>query len=337
MKAVCSSFFALGYGFPDRTDMEVRHIQAFIAVAEELSLRRAGRRLGVSQASISRQIQQLEHELGLTLFVRRRDGIELTHQGTLMIDQAMRLAAAAAEFADHMKTVEAHRRGVVRLGIGWGLWDAVNRIRARHQSRATGVAVLGHDMTSSNQVEALRQRRLDAGLVRLPCDTRELQTAVLYNECVVAVLPASHPLAGRSIVRLAELAQDRLLLHDRDHAPIIYDKIFELYSAAGVTPHIVATTAPPASPGGMINVASGKGIYLGLGSLMTMKDAPGIAVVRLEDPQAAVQVCLVWRVAEASPTVLEFVDAARDAFAMKPASGPKRAPVRRAVAKPRSA
>jgi len=296
--------------------MEVRHIQAFIAVAEELSLRRAGRRLGVSQASISRQVQQLEQELGLTLFLRRRDGIELTHQGTLMLDQAMRLAAAAAEFADHMKTVEAHRRGVVRLGIGWGLWDAVNRIRARHEARANGVAMLGNDMASWNQVEALAQRRIDVGLLRLPCDTRELQCAPLYNECVVAILPASHPLAGRSGVKLAELAHERLLLHDRDIAPTIYDKIFELYTAAGVTPHIVATTASPVSSGGMINVASGKGIYLALGSLMTsMKDAPGVAVVRLEDPRAALQVCLVWRTSETSPAVLGFVEAAREAFA----------------------
>ena len=81
----------------------------------------------------------------------------------------------------------------------------------------------------------------------------------------------------------------------------------------------------------MINVASGKGIYLGLGSLMTsMKDAPGIAVVRLEDPRAALQVCVVWRAAEASPTVLEFISAAREAFATDAASGPKRTPVHRA-------
>jgi len=286
----------------------------------------------VSQASISRQVQQLEQELGLTLFLRRRDGIELTHQGTLMLEQAMRLAAAATEFTDHMKTVEAHRRGVVRLGISWGLWDAVNRIRARHEARATGVAVLGSDMASWNQVEALRQRRIDVGLLRLPADIRELQCAPLYSECVVAVLPSGHPLAGRSSVRLAELASDRLLLHDRDHAPIIYDKIFELYSAAGVTPHIVATTATPASPGGMINVASGKGIYLGLGSLVQrLNDAPGIKVVRIEDPRAALQVCVVWRVSEASPTVLDFVSAARDAFATDAAAGPKRTPVRRAV------
>src|SRR5690242_14006585 len=154
--------------------MEVRHVQAFIAVAEELSLRRAGRRLGVSQASISRQVQQLEQELGLTLFLRRRDGIELTHQGALMIDKAIHLAAAATEVNDHMKTVEAHRRGVVRLGIGWGLWDAVNRVRAYHEARTEGVAVLGNDMASWNQVEALRQRRIDVGLLRLPCDLREL-------------------------------------------------------------------------------------------------------------------------------------------------------------------
>ena len=309
--------------------MEVRHIQAFIAVAEELSLRRAGRRLGVSQASISRQVQQLEQELGLTLFLRRRDGIELTHQGTLMLDRAMRLASAAAEFTDHMRTVEAHRRGVVRLGIDWGLWDCLNQVRARHAARAPGVAVLGTDMPSWTQVEALRQRRLDVGLVRLPCDIRELECSVLHGESVVAVLPSGHPLAGRSSVRLEELAGERLLLHDRDHAPIVYDKIFELYSAAGVTPHIVATSASPVSPGGMINVASGKGIYLGLGSLMQMNDAPGIAVVRLDEPRAVLQVCVVWRASESSPTVLEFVAAAREAFARTTATGPKRAPVRR--------
>ncbi len=297
--------------------MDVRHIQAFIAVAEELSLRRAGRRLGVSQASISRQVQQLEQELGLTLFLRRRDGIELTHQGTLMLDPAMRLAGAAAEFADHMKTVESHRRGVVRFGISWGLWDAVNRIRACHTSRAPGIAVLGTDMPSWNQVEALRQRRIDAGILRLPCDTRELEYANLFSECVVVVLPAAHPLARRSSVKLAELSHERLLLHDRDHAPIIYDKIFELYSAAGVTPHIVATSASPASTAGMIQVASGKGIYLGLGSLLRMKDAPGIAIVRLDEPRAALQVCIVWRKSESSPTVLNFVDAARSAFAVE--------------------
>lgn len=298
--------------------MELRHIQAFIAVAEELSLRKAGRRLGVSQASVSRQVQQLEQELGLALFVRRRDGIELSYQGTVMLDQAMHLAGAAAQFTDHLRTVESHKRGVVRLGMAWGVWDAVNRIRAQHAARVSGVAVLGDDMPSAAQADALRQRRIDVGVIRPPVDMRELRCETLYEEGVVAVLPADHPLAGRQSVRLAELAAERLLLHDRDLAPSIYDKIFELYSAAGVTPLIVATSATPASPGGMIHVASGKGIWVGLGTLLKLKDAPGIAVVPLDEPRAAVPVCILWRAAESSPIILQFVESARESFGADP-------------------
>jgi DNA-binding transcriptional LysR family regulator len=240
--------------------MDFRHVHAFIAIAEDLSLRKAARRLGISQPALSRQVQQLEHELGLTLFVRHPAGIELTHHGTLMLDQARRLSEAATEFADHVRTAESHQRGVLRLGISWGLWDAVNRILAHHAAGMPGVAVVGADIVSSAQIAALRHRRIDVGLARPPLDTREIRCETLFSECVVAVLPAGHALAARSTVRLADLGGERLLLHERDLAPGIYDKIFELYAAAGIAPHIVPTSASPASAGGMIQVASGKGI-----------------------------------------------------------------------------
>src|SRR5687768_547028 len=298
--------------------MDFRHVHAFIAIAEELSLRKAGRRLGVSQPALSRQIQQLEQELGLTLFVRQPDGIELTHHGTLMLDQARRLATAATQFADNVRAAESHTRGAVRLGMTWGLWEAVNRIRAHHAARVPGVAVLGDDILSQAQPDALRHRRIDVGLVRPPIDTRDLRFERLFDECVVAVLPARHHLAGRSRVRIADLAAERLLLHGRDLAPGIYDKILELYAAAGVTPHIVPTSASPASPAGMIQVASGKGVYLGLGSLLSLRELTGITMVRVDDPRAALPVYAVWRAAESSPTVLQFIDSIRDAFGSRP-------------------
>ncbi len=294
--------------------MELRHVEAFIAVAEELSLRKAGRRLGVSQASVSRHVQQLEQELGLTLFARRRDGIRLTQEGRLMLDQAMRLTGAVTQLVDQIRTVESHKRGVVRLGIACGVWEALNKIRAAHAAVAPDVAVLGSDIRSPMQPEALRQRRIDVGLMRPPLDARELRFDRLYEEGVVAVLPASHPLAGRQRIRLHELGSERLLLHERDLSPGIYDKIFELYSAAGVTPHIVATQASPASPAGMIQVASGKGIFVALGSLVPLNDAPGLAIVGLDEPHASLPVHVAWRAAESSPVVLQFVDSARAAF-----------------------
>jgi DNA-binding transcriptional LysR family regulator len=303
--------------------MDFRHVNAFIAVAEELSLRRAGRRLGVSQPALSRQVQQLEQELGLTLFVRHPDGIELTHHGTLMLDQARRLASAATRLADNVRAAESHRRGAVRLGIPWGLWPAVNRIRRHHASRMPGVAVLGEDMVSWVQADALRQRRIDAGLVRPPVDTRDLRCEPVFNECVVVVLPATHPLAGRGGVRLRELASERLLLHERDLAPGIYDKIFELYASAGITPRVVPTSASPATPAGMIQVASGKGIYLGLGSLAAGETA-GIAMVRLDEPRASLPVCVAWRAAESSPVVLQFIESVREALSGQPSSRARR-------------
>jgi DNA-binding transcriptional LysR family regulator len=298
--------------------MDFRHVHAFIAIAEDLSLRKAARRLGVSQPALSRQVQQLEQELGLTLFVRHPDGIELTHHGTLMLDQARRVSDAAAEFADHVRTAESHKRGAVRLGITWGLWETVNRIVAHHAVQAPGVAILGSDIVSSAQSDALRHRRIDVGLARPPLDTRELHYERLFDESVVAVLPTGHALASREHVTLAALSDERLLLHDRDLAPGIYDKIFELYSAAGISPHIVPTSASPASAGGLIQVASGKGIYIGLGGLMTFAETPGIAIVRLDEPRASLPVCAVWRASESSPVVLKFVDSIRSAFHVKP-------------------
>ena len=294
--------------------MDFRHVHAFIAIAEDLSLRKAARRLGISQPALSRQVQQLEQELGLTLFVRHPGGIELTHHGTLMLDQARRLSEAATELADHVRTAESHKRGALRLGIGWGLWNTVNRILIHHAAVMPGVAVIGADIVSAGQIEALRHRRIDVGLARPPLDTREMRCETLFTEGVVAVLPSGHPLAGRASVRLADLEGERLLLHDRAQAPGIYDKIFELYAAAGLVPHIVPTSATPASAGGMIHVASGKGIYLGLGSLLSFAETPGIAMVPLAEPGAILPVCLVWRASEASPVVLQFVESVRDLF-----------------------
>src|SRR5688572_4091131 len=135
--------------------MDFRHVHAFMAIAEDLSLRKAARRLGVSQPALSRQVQQLEQELGLTLFVRHPDGIELTHHGALMLDQARRLSEAATEFAERVRTAHAYKRGAVKLGITWGMWDTVNRILAHHEARVPGVAVLGFDLLSSAQSDAL--------------------------------------------------------------------------------------------------------------------------------------------------------------------------------------
>jgi DNA-binding transcriptional LysR family regulator len=85
--------------------MELRHLRAFVAVAEEGTFTKAARRLHISQPPLSKQVQQLERELGTTLFIRKRDGIELTHDGTMMLDRAQAALTAFHEFEDFTKSV----------------------------------------------------------------------------------------------------------------------------------------------------------------------------------------------------------------------------------------
>ena len=109
--------------------MDFRHVRAFIAVAEALSVTKAAARLHISQPPLSRHIHQLENELGITLFVRHRQGVTLTDVGRVLLEKAKTLNAAASDFQDTARHAACGASNRLRIGIGWGLFDAVNRIR----------------------------------------------------------------------------------------------------------------------------------------------------------------------------------------------------------------
>ena len=104
-------------------------MRAFIAVADELSVTKAAERLHISQPPLSRQIHQLEDELGVRLFVRHRHGVTLTEPGHRLLEKARFLAAAAADFFEAAGQMMRDDSQIVRIGIGWGLWEPVNRVR----------------------------------------------------------------------------------------------------------------------------------------------------------------------------------------------------------------
>ena len=114
--------------------MDFRHLRAFITVAEEASVTKAAERLHISQPPLSRHIKQLEDELGITLFIRHRQGVTLTEAGQRLLEKARALAAAASDFYESANQTTRHDANKVRLGIGWGLWDTVNRIRVASAS-----------------------------------------------------------------------------------------------------------------------------------------------------------------------------------------------------------
>ena len=291
--------------------MDLRRVKAFIAVAETLSVTKAAERLHISQPPLSRCIHQLEEELGVVLFVRHRHGVTLTEPGRRLLEKARALEAASSEFALTARQICLGQANEIRIGIGWGLWDVVNRIRvefSRHDPDVTIAATDAYCWYDSD--EQLRSGALDIAFARPPFDAGFDVSAPLFHERIQAIVSDVSPLAARESVSLQELATEPLLLWDRHIAPTLYDQILDLYSRSGLEPRMISTPgAGPFNHSGMMLVASGKGIYLGYGVPLTGPQPPsGVAVRPVSDRGATTEVRIVHRRAESSPVIRRFLD-----------------------------
>lgn len=307
--------------------MNLRHVRAFVVVAEELSFTNAARRLHISQPPLSRQIQQLEREVGAKLFIRRPQRIELTDRGTLLLEEARRLGAVADEFMETAQSVRRRSTGVVRIGMSWGLWSALNRVRTRYAKDHPDVEITLEDLClrhdSMTSADAFKRQRIDIALTRASVEAPQIENETLFDERIVMLAREDHPLTRSRSVGLCQLAKETLLMFDRKLNPALYDKVLALYATAGVAPRIVHTKTSPYEQAGLMLIATGEGIFPSISSRFTLAhDARGVAALSLSDPHAAIPVMLSWRSDETSPAILEFVAVARQAFA-SPKAGQK--------------
>lgn len=189
-------------------DVDLRKLRYFVAVAEHLHFGRAAEELHIAQPVLSRQIRALEGELKVSLLVRDRRSTALTPAGEQVLADARPLLAAA----------EAMRRRAARAARGTDVFTVgfmpglivtgpVRELARRHPGLDIEVLRTGWD----DQVDVLHDGRADVGYVRLPVDERGLTVRPLLSEPRVVVLPATHRLAGKDGVDLADLAGERLL------------------------------------------------------------------------------------------------------------------------------
>jgi DNA-binding transcriptional LysR family regulator len=299
--------------------MELRHLRAFSAIAESHSFSKAARQLHVAQPPLSRQISQLERELGVKLFVRAASGVELTREGAALLEQARAVLADTAGFLDLASRTKAGLVNPLRVAMAPGMCEAVNRIRVHVLDRSPNLIIEGVDMASSAQHDALRRRSMDIGLLRHVADDPDIQSESLFAERFVVMVSENSPLAKCKSLHLRQLVNERLLLQDRDWASLMHDKIMALCSAAGVTPRIATLAAIPGNQAAMLSVVSGGAICLALRGAISQSYQPvrGVAVVPLDEPHAEFQVQVAWRKDDTSAMVREFLQSARELFSSK--------------------
>ncbi len=296
--------------------VELRHIRYFIGVAECLNFRKAAQRLHIAQPPLSRQIRQLEEYLGVELFARDKRGVELTKAGHAFLEESRKLLAQAGHAAEAARQAQKGETGIVKVGIASGLGGVVSKVVFEFRKLLPAVEVECRDVFSNYQNDALRKRDIDIGFLRPPVDHINLGCELLYEEEFVVILPKTHRLAKRRSVRLRDIAEEPLIIFDRTFSSGLYDKILGLYSRHGFTPRLIPTHVEAHEEAGAIMVASGKAIFVGAGAIVNRSVAGiDLASVRLNEPEAKIEVYVAWRKSEDSPAVPAFLDCIRRVLA----------------------
>jgi DNA-binding transcriptional LysR family regulator len=295
--------------------VELRHVRYFIAVAEYLNFSKAARQLHIAQPPLSRQIRQLEEDLGVTLFLRNKRSVALTKAGQIFLDEARKLVVQAGHAMEAARHAQKGECGIVRIGIASGLGGVVSKVVFAHRKWLPAIDIECRDVFSSFQNEALRKGEIDIGFLRPPLDQVNLDCELLFEEEFVVVLPRTHHLAKRRFLRLKEIADEPLIIFNRSFSSGLYDKVLGLYSRHGMTPHLTLTHAEAHEEAGAIMVASGKGIFMGVGAIVN-RSVSGIELVsiRLNEPEAKIEVYMAWRKNEQSTATFSFLDCARRAL-----------------------
>lgn len=189
-------------------DVDTRVLRYFVAVAEELNFTRAAERLFVSQPSLSRQIRRLEEDLRLTLFERTSREVRLTAAGAALLPAARRVI-------EDWQAAQRTARGVASiLRIGFeatGAGPLTTRARTEFSARHPEVVVEPKRFDWGGEVDALRDGVVDTAFVWLPADTSGLRTEVVAVEHRLVGVAATHPLAARSAVTIADLRDEPLV------------------------------------------------------------------------------------------------------------------------------
>jgi DNA-binding transcriptional LysR family regulator len=297
------------------TTVELRHVRYFIAVAECLNFRRAAEQLHIAQPPLSRQIRHLEEDLGVALFVRNKRRVELTRAGLVFLEQARKLIVQAGHATESARHAQKGESGLVRIGIASGLGGTVAKVVFEHRKHFPATEIECRDIFSTQQNEALQKGVIDVGFFRPPVDRANLDCELLFEEEFVVVLPRKHPLAKRRSLRLKDVAGESLIAFDRNLSTGLYDKVQGLYSRQGLTPHLTVTHVEAHEEAGAVMVACGKGIFIGAGAIVN-RSVSGIelACVKLNEPEAKIEVYAAWRKKEDSSSILDFLTSIRRIF-----------------------
>ncbi|SFG98210.1 LysR substrate-binding domain-containing protein [Pseudomonas sp. NFACC45] len=219
---------------------ELAQLRCFTTVATELNFRRAAERLNMTQPPLSRQIQLLEHNLGVELFTRSTRSVALTAAGRAFFIEAQNLLEQAQQAAVAAKRFAQGDIGSVTISfVGSAVYEFLPKVIAEARLKQPQVKIVLSEMNTYQQHEALRARRIDLGIVRSPLLETGYATECLVREPFVLAVPAGHPLASADSVGVEDLDGEPFLMYSHSAYPPFNELLTGMLRSARVAPQFV--------------------------------------------------------------------------------------------------
>lgn len=287
--------------------MELRHLQYFIAVAEERHFTRAAARVGIQQPPLSLQIRQLEAELGGPLFVRLPRDVVLTELGEAFLPEARQVLERVARVKRRMQQISRGEAGQIRIGFAGATYFEpripawIRDFRARYPD----VQLHPQQSNTASLLTALVDEAVDVAFVRTPFEVPPgIVMVPVVDEPMVLVLPLGHAMCARQRVPLAALARDEFILLPREISPALYDRTIAACESAGFHPKLGQEAPQITSIVPM--VAAGFGVSLVPASVSQIR-TPGMGFWPIEGDVPLAPISLAYRAEHASAALDRFI------------------------------
>lgn len=285
---------------------ELKQLQCFVAVGEELHFGRAAKRLHMTQPPLSRQIQMLEHELRTQLLSRTSRSVRLTPAGRAFLEKARHLLALASHSMADVQRISRGDTGLIRMGFTAGSsYRHLPKILTKASAVLKDVTIVLQEMVTLEQMEALRFNKLDFGLLRLPVDQKGIQVACIAREPLLLAVPRGHRLASGRTPKVTDLDTEPFITFSPTDGRYFYELIDELFRSSSVDPQYVQHVSQIHSI--LALVSAGMGIALVPQSSQALH-FDGVVLRKLQGKSTFVELYLAWRDENENPAVPRFRD-----------------------------
>lgn len=299
--------------------LDLGQVRCFVAAATELNFRRAAALLNMTQPPLSRQIQLLEHNLGVDLFERVGRTVKLTTEGRIFLADAIRLLNLAEQAETTVRRASKGKTGRVRIGFtGAAGYETIPGLLAAAKQALPEIDVVLFELISVAQIEAFYANTIDLGFMRPVSSRQQLELQLVEEEALVVALPREHPLCAHETIALKQLNDQPFIMHSPVQGKYFYDRLMGIFASNDVQVNI--TQYIDQSPTILSMVRAGLGLSI-LPASAQRFHYDNVEFRHLSDVVALAEMCMAWRPDQDNPAVTAFRLLAIEYFANQQRGG----------------